>query len=216
MHVPVDDQHTVQPESLHGRSSRDRDVAEQTESHRRIGPGVMSRRSHQAQRLVVFTTDNSRYCVDAGSGCKPRNVRRIGAHDRVGFNPPASLIGETPNSVDVVRSVDPFNIRVVGALNGNLSHQWQQVRRLQVCVKVLKPSGTFRMLTGVVQQEFVVHVKQCHVSGSFAFAVRKEFLRAAMNDAMPLNTAEPMVIPTRISQSSCESCQSVATHSARM
>ncbi len=50
MHIPVDDQHPLQPVDLLSVSRRDGHVVEQAETHGPIGHRMVARRPHQGER----------------------------------------------------------------------------------------------------------------------------------------------------------------------
>ena len=74
--VPVDDQHAIHPVMLPRPPRRQRDRAEQAESHRPIANGVMTRGSHRAEAPRGSTIDRHVHRVDHAARGGRRRIPR--------------------------------------------------------------------------------------------------------------------------------------------
>ncbi|CAN5395732.1 hypothetical protein BH10PLA2_BH10PLA2_12010 [soil metagenome] len=68
MHIPVDDQHAIEPVLLASMCSRDGDVVEKAKTHTGFRRRVMSGRPNQAECSVIDATNDVIDCGHAGTG----------------------------------------------------------------------------------------------------------------------------------------------------
>ena len=94
MHVPIDDEHVVEPQLAGRGSGPDGDVVEQAKAHCRVFECVVSGRTHQAQGALVFARYHSGDGVGHGSGCTQGHVVRSRVDGRILFDVAAPLPGE--------------------------------------------------------------------------------------------------------------------------
>ena len=107
MHVPIDDQHPLEPQGLCGNCRGHGHVVEQAEAHGRVCQCVMSWRADQAQGIAGFSRHDASHGVYGGAGRQSGDIIAIMANDRVGFDPTPSAQGKGLQLGRVVQSVDP-------------------------------------------------------------------------------------------------------------
>jgi len=118
MHVPVEDRDT-EAARLRGRSS-DGDVVDEAEAHRAIGGGVVSRRTHERERGVEPTVEDSKCAVDRAAGREERSVVAAGRVVGVGIEPTGLAIRDRDlERVEVARRVHALELGASGESSGD-------------------------------------------------------------------------------------------------
>ncbi len=101
MHVPVNDQDSLQPVHFPGVVRGNRHVAEQAEAHGAIMNRVVARRANRAEAPPMNASNRQ---IDAGQHAAHTGGRRkpgAATGDGVGVEPPSSLLGDYPDGRDV-------------------------------------------------------------------------------------------------------------------
>ena len=88
MHVPIDNQHTIEFIFISRHAGSDRDIVEEAKAHRSIRQRMMPGWPNQAQRGFSFSGHDAIDGVASRSGCEACNIERLRADDgiRVGHD----------------------------------------------------------------------------------------------------------------------------------
>ncbi len=84
MDVEIDDRHALEAMRQRVRGA-DGDVVEQAEPHRAVALGVVSRRTHRAERVAAFARQHEIGREHRRARRVPRGVERMRVHRRVGI-----------------------------------------------------------------------------------------------------------------------------------
>jgi hypothetical protein len=104
MDVPVDDGHPL-PAPYKGRR-RNRDVVDQTEAHRAIGLGVVTRWANNRESNVGVTPFDRRDGRQSGAGSEQRSVPRPLHGIGVGIDRPSAAGAEALQPIEKASAVD--------------------------------------------------------------------------------------------------------------
>jgi hypothetical protein len=105
MHVPIDDQHALDPVSCSRVVRTDCDVAEETEPHRSRAQGVVAWGTHGAEAPRGSAVQCHVDGVEDASSAGRRGVPRPGADDRVGIETAATAFDHRMHAIHVLRFV---------------------------------------------------------------------------------------------------------------
>ena len=86
MDIPIDNQNTPQPAILRSMRGGNGNIVEQAKTHRSGWRRVMSRRSNQANCLVVFSAQDLIHSGRCASRSISSDIVRRGAHPCVAIN----------------------------------------------------------------------------------------------------------------------------------
>jgi hypothetical protein len=111
VHVPIHDEHALDTATLFRVMSGNSHVAEQAEPHRAIAQGVMSRRSHGAERTRLVIDGHVHRVQDATHG-GASSIPRTFAQHRVHFGRTTAGLGHFPDLGDVTRIVREHEVCV--------------------------------------------------------------------------------------------------------
>jgi hypothetical protein len=106
--VVVDDQHPLT--TLGQRGSHHRHVRHEAEAHRLVLGGVVTRRTHRAERRVATPGLERRHRREPGASRQTRRLVRAGAGIGVRIEPTTTARTDRLDAVEVGRRVDPLEV----------------------------------------------------------------------------------------------------------